>query len=416
MAWQTLVQAFAKALLKKKIKEEAGKQGTGDSNLEMVMSALSKDKATQKPEKIPEKDNIPQTQADTQFVPGPNGTIISGQGEAMPGYGMESPQSPIPSQYRQFIRQPVMQYVQENPPTMDNPTPSTIIPPQYQNFGQQSQIDPNRQIGWGRGAIDALTGQPQPTGITDPNLRQGRRTAYYAGGLIPNILMSKLGQPSPAEAAGQQALLAQRQNMSGQAVIDPETGQILYNRPKGSVFQPPALGEKEAVVEEQKKERATKERIDDFKGMIGQFEKSYDELNASLSTIGTTGLKGAGTRLLGSIGEKAGYFPETTAFLRELKPKANQMARTIEGGRVTDEDRQIYADSFINALSAPTQTNVRLFSNSLIDAYNKGGDINPIIQILNSSGNEVLQAIVAEVNKQTETQGNRIGRFTVEVE
>ena len=311
-----------------------------------------------------------------QYAPGPEGSVIGGQGEVAPGYEMQSPQSAIPPAYRNMA-----QAVQQPP----------------QGLPQPAQQRPD--VGFIRGMINATTGQPQPAGLQD--VSQGRRTAYYAGGLIPNIMMSKLGQPSSAEATQQQSLITQRQNMqAGQPVIDPETGQILYSRPKGSVFQPPALGEKEEIIGKQKEKKATTERIGDLKGTITQFERSYDELTEAFPDIGEKGIGGAGTRLIASMGEKTGYFPETTTFLRELKPKANQMARTIEGGRVTDQDRQIYADSFMNVLAVPSETNIRLISNSLIDAHSKGGNINTIMQILSSSENEILQGIVMEVQKQ----------------
>ncbi len=120
-------------------------------------------------------------------VPGPNGTFIEGQGEAMPGYEMQAPQYKIPSQYLNL------------PQTQGQPSQ---IPQQFQGYGQQGQ---QPDVGAIRGFINALTGQPQPRGIED--VSQGRRTAYYAGGVIPNIVMSKLGQPSSAEASIQQEQL-----------------------------------------------------------------------------------------------------------------------------------------------------------------------------------------------------------------
>jgi len=102
-------------------------------------------------------------------VPGPMGQSIQGQGEAMPGYGMTS----------------------------------NRIPPAYLQMGQQQGGQQNPDVGFIRGMINSLTGQPQPEGLQD--VSQGRKTAYYAGGVVPNIVMSKLGQPSSAEATSQQA-------------------------------------------------------------------------------------------------------------------------------------------------------------------------------------------------------------------
>ena len=150
---------------------------------------------------------------------------------------------------------------------------------------------------------------------------------------------------------------------------------------------------------EAEKELEIKETVGEFKGFIEQFERSNDELIKAYPNIGAKGIAGFGTRMLAKGQEKLGYFPETSAFLREIKPMANKMARTIEGGRVTDEDRKIYAESLANALSAPTETNIRLASNVLVNAYRKGGNIIPVMDILKSSKNEILQGIVKEVEK-----------------
>jgi len=112
-------------------------------------------------------------QGGMQYVPGPEGSVIGGQGgEVMPGYEMRS----------------------------------TTIPPAYRSMDQVQQVPPWMQqkpdVGFMRGLINATTGQPQPEGLMD--VSQGRRTAYYTGELIPKIIMSKLGQPSPAEATAQQ--------------------------------------------------------------------------------------------------------------------------------------------------------------------------------------------------------------------
>jgi len=110
-------------------------------------------------------------------VPGPNGTFIEGQGEAMPGYGMQPGSTRIPPAYLQMAQAG-----------------------QQPQLPQQAGQSPD--VGAIRGFIDALTGQPQPGGLSAA--RQGRKTAYYAGGLIPKIVMSKLGQPSPAEETSRQ--------------------------------------------------------------------------------------------------------------------------------------------------------------------------------------------------------------------
>lgn len=170
---------------------------------------------------------------------------------------------------------------------------------------------------------------------------------------------------------------------------------------KGIAYYEASVSPEAEVVKKKEAElqRETKKSVGEFRGFIEQFERSYDELTGAFPSIGATGMGGYGIRSIASLGEKVGSFPETSAFLRELKPKANQMARTIEGGRVTDEDRKIYADSFANVLATPSQTNIRLVANSLINAQRKGGDISVIMGALRVSDNEIMQGIVNEVEQ-----------------
>jgi len=136
-------------------------------------------------------------------VPGPMGQSIQGQGEAMPRYGMTS----------------------------------NRIPPAYLQMGQQQPQQGGQQhpdVGAIRGFINALTGQPQPEGLQD--VSQGRRTAYYAGGVVPNIVMSKLGQPSSSEATSREMLNQYYQ--TGSPMYDPATGKLTgQNIPARAVAQ-----------------------------------------------------------------------------------------------------------------------------------------------------------------------------------
>lgn len=155
---------------------------------------------------------------------------------------------------------------------------------------------------------------------------------------------------------------------------------------------------------EKKEQRTVNKLVGETEGFIRQFERSYDELNKAYPNIGAKGFGGYTSRVIAGAGEKFGYFPETSTFLKEILPKANAMARTIEGGRITNEDRTIYADSFANALSSPNETNIRLMSNSLIEAQRKGGNISPILDIMQTSDNQVIQGILNQVTQRIETQ------------
>jgi len=145
--------------------------------------------------------------------------------------------------------------------------------------------------------------------------------------------------------------------------------------------------------------RGVEKGIGETEKFIRQFELSYDELKKSHPDIGATGPGGFATRVVAGVQEKVGSFPQTSTFMRELQPKANAMARSIEGGRVTDQDRKIYADSFAGALSAPSETNIGLMANALVDAQNKGGNITPILDVLKTSKNEVMKGVLDRVNQ-----------------
>lgn len=127
-----------------------------------------------------------QRQLPMQFVPGHEGSVIGGQGEVDPGYGMQSPQSRIPPAYLQMAQ-----------------------------AGQTPQL-PNQQVqstqGMYPGALAGLKegflGMPSSAMGREPGAtEQGRQTAYYAGKLIPDIIRSKLGVNTAGEEARQQQLL-----------------------------------------------------------------------------------------------------------------------------------------------------------------------------------------------------------------
>lgn len=112
---------------------------------------------------------------------------------------------------------------------------------------------------------------------------------------------------------------------------------------------------------------------------LQQFGRSYNELKSFDPKIDEVGVGGWLTRNAAKIGERVDAFPETSALKIQILPMANSMAREIEGGKVTDSDRQIYADSFASAVNFPTKTNVRLMSQSLVNLIDKGGDQNGAI-------------------------------------
>src|SRR3990167_8489863 len=104
-----------------------------------------------------------------------------------------------------------------------------------------------------------------------------------------------------------------------------------------------------------------------------QFQKSYDELKSFDPEVDKVGVGGFLSRKAAQIAEHLDELPETKSLKIQVLPLANKMARDIEGGRVTDSDRKIYADSFAAGYMHPTRTNVRLMSYSLINLLDNGG-------------------------------------------
>lgn len=158
--------------------------------------------------------------------------------------------------------------------------------------------------------------------------------------------------------------------------------------------------EAKAKEEEQKSVKSAQKSISGTGRMLKQFGRSYKELKEAYPDIGKEGYVGFFNRLGASIETSLDKFPETKAFQRRLEPVANQMARDIEGGKITDQDRQIYADSFFNVLKGPSETNVRLASESLIDAIDKGADVSKIVNELASSDIDLFQNIIEQVREE----------------
>jgi len=132
-----------------------------------------------------------------------------------------------------------------------------------------------------------------------------------------------------------------------------------------------------------------------------QFQRSYDELKAFDPEVDKVGVGGYLSRTGAKIAEHLDELPETKALKIQVLPLANGMAREIEGGRVTDSDRKIYADSFASAINFPTVTNVRNMSTQLIGLIDKGGNENGKIsnqlRELAKSDSDIFKRVIAQV-------------------
>jgi hypothetical protein len=155
--------------------------------------------------------------------------------------------------------------------------------------------------------------------------------------------------------------------------------------------------EEKAAEEKAKAEKAIKPT----KRFIQQFGRSLEELKKFDPSIEEVGFSGFISRKTATVANFFDNLPETKALQIQIKPLANGMAREIEGGRVTDQDRQIYADSFANALVAPGPTNTRLLSLSLISILDKGGNENGSVtsqlKDLQETGADIFNNVIIQV-------------------
>lgn len=132
-----------------------------------------------------------------------------------------------------------------------------------------------------------------------------------------------------------------------------------------------------------------------------QFDRSISELKKFDPEFDKEGAQGWLNRRMASVAKNLDELPETRALEIQVLPMANGMAREIEGGRVTDNDRKIYADSFANGIRNPSSTNMRLLSQSLISLLDKGGNSNGAItkqlSMLAKSKTDMFKGVIVQV-------------------
>lgn len=158
---------------------------------------------------------------------------------------------------------------------------------------------------------------------------------------------------------------------------------------------------------------ATQVAVSKQSRFLKQFGRSYNELKEQYPEIGKKGFSGWATRKGAWISEKFDNLPETSAFLKRMKPMANEQARIIEGGRVTDQDRQVYADAMANVVASPSQTNIRIVSEDLLSLLDKGGNekggITQVVGELLNSDIDIMQQIALEVLKDSPDIATKLG-------
>ena len=254
-------------------------QGQADQGNKVQSSGKTKIIPTQTQPSMEEIQNIMQ-----QYVPGPNGSVVGGQGEVAPGFGMQSPQSRIPTQYMDMAKlvqqRPLQQqsFAQQTPP---------MIPSQYQGMvnrlpiqGQpmQQPQQPAQQPltpGAFAGLKEGILGMPSTGMGANYTGQEGRQTAYYAGKMIPDIFRSRLG----VNTTGEEAIQQQRMESTGGKKSTPEYKADLEQ----SITRLPQLDEKGKILLYQKLAVQYPERSAELKRIF--FPQSQDNNEALMALI-----------------------------------------------------------------------------------------------------------------------------------
>src|SRR3990167_753607 len=166
---------------------------------------------------------------------------------------------------------------------------------------------------------------------------------------------------------------------------------IITSTPEGAAeFERSKLKAKSKFEQEERQEQSKT----DINSFIEGFEIAEQEI---VDVMGPEALQtGPGGKLvrgLGSIANSIDLLPKSSAFIRNIEVSANQMARTIEGGRVTDQDRAIYSQSLANSLTNPSAENTELLVISLRNLRNKGGNISQQVKTLLRSKSKTLSEV-----------------------
>ena len=223
--------------------------------------------------------------------------------------------------------------------------------------------------------------------------QDARRRAMLGGGA--GIAQPPIGAAAPTVNAPSLSQLASLQGAGAGGGLIP-TGANL-NAVTGDLSY--SFG-KDKAADKRAEDAYSQEKSLSGTGMfLEQFGRSYKELKEAYPEIGDKGYGGWATRGLAKVNTALDQHPETKAFLQELEPLANQMARDIEGGKITDKDREIYAKSFASTVQNPSATNKRLISNQLIKHRNNGSDISKVVNELRNSGIDIMQEIATEIDK-----------------
>lgn len=259
--------------------------------------------------------------------------------------------------------------------------------PQYQarqlaiTLASLGKTDESERLFRGAGGVGSQVQLPSQQGIPDYLGVQQQQT--------PRLSAQSVGLPS--------GMLGLSQKVGGTTMRFGQPGMNEVDKANLDIHKTLTT---EDLKNKQESQQAAQKNVSGTGRFLQQFGRSYDELKAYDPEIDKQGFSGWATRKMASIANKFDELPETKAFMVELQPLANQMARDVEGGRVTDQDRKIYADAFASAVKNPSATNIRIASNNLIRLKDRGGDITSVVNQLSSSNIDIMKNIANEVYKE----------------
>lgn len=209
-----------------------------------------------------------------------------------------------------------------------------------------------------------------------------------------------------SNAPSKEAVLKPSLNIQTQPQVDigasPELLRSLPPNVLENIFQSQIQKQQElsaGIIKKQIEDKETTEKSTQSSSLfMRRFAESHGEVNEKFPGAGEATFKGKAKRWAAAISaEQLGTLPKTEAFLKRMKPIANAQARMVEGGRVTDQDRQVYAEAMVNAVTAPDESNIILAADAIVEFHNKGANIKPLLDDLTSQDIPITNEIVKEI-------------------
>lgn len=252
--------------------------------------------------------------------------------------------------------------------------------------------------------LDATIKKAKGLSDLQNKMKQGGKKPVVAPPTIPSSKPTAV----PTDAATKEDSRLQGLSKVGEAYID-EDGKVKRAKSDYQIELEAREADKVSARKvSDKLEKATAERLigaqksaPNTVRQIRLYVESLNELRAKIPAIEEEGLTGFAARAEAAVRTSIDEFPITRALNIRAEIIANQTARDVEGGRVTDADRKIYAMGLANAMKEPTVTNAALAAGQLSDLMLKGGNetgsiTNVLIQYA-YSGEKVFELITNRI-------------------